>query len=88
VQVKTKSKTASFWLVNRHVTTMTSDSHVYVFVNLRGEGRPEYLVVPSERVADKVIPGTSSTGSVWYPFYRKDRVSEGEGWELFGSAVA
>jgi hypothetical protein len=57
---------------------------MYVFVNLKGDGRPEYVVVPSGRVAAKTLETKSSTGSVWYEFRKSDRLADGEGWELFG----
>ena len=56
VQVKTNQKPASNWLVNKHALTLKSDNHVYglhyvfvnlrvyVFVNLRGIERAEYVV--------------------------------------------
>jgi len=84
VQVKTNRNPANFWLLNSHAAHMSSDSHVYVFVNIRGDLRPEYLVVPSNHVASKVVHEKSSTGSEWYSFMKADRFSQGEGWELFG----
>ena len=84
VQVKTNRKPANFWLVGAHAAKLKSDSHAYVFVNIRKEGRPEYVVAPSAHVAAKVVEETSKKGSVWYSFLRKDRWSNGEGWELFG----
>jgi hypothetical protein len=84
VQVKTNKRAANFWLVGKNATRMVSESHVYVFVNIREDKRPEYLVAPSAHVANKVIPEKSSTGSQWYSFMRADRFFEGEGWELFG----
>jgi hypothetical protein len=88
VQVKTNSKPASFWLAGKNAKSLISNSHMYVFVNLRGDKRPEYLVVPSYHVAAKVKTGKTSTGSVWHPFYKNDRMAEGEGWELFGDPNA
>jgi len=86
VQIKTNRKRAGFWLVGEHATKIKSDSHVYVFVNLaKGDGRPEYLVVPSEQVAAKTRVYHRSTGSVWYGFHREDWPHSGEGWELFGN---
>lgn len=82
VQVKTNKRPANFWLLGPHACHIKSDSHVYVFVNL-GD-RAEYLVVPSEHVAAKMVHEVSSTGSEWYSFMRSDRLSDGEGWELFG----
>lgn len=84
VQVKTNAKRASFWLVGKHALKLRSDSHAYVFVNLRGDTRPEYIVATSNHVADKVVEAKSKTGSVFYEFRSRDRPSDGEGWELFG----
>lgn len=88
VQVKTNKKPAAFWLLNPHASRIKSDSHVYVFVNLKGNDRPEYLAVPSTHVASKVVKTTYSTGSEWYQFNRSDRLSDSEGWELFGDPRA
>jgi len=86
VQVKTNGKAAGFWLVGEHAPKLKSESHLYVFVNLmKGDGRPEYLVVPSEQVAAKTRVDQRATGSVWYGFHRKDWPHDGEGWELFGN---
>lgn len=84
IQVKTNRRAVGFWLVNRHASEWKSDSHAYVFVNLRGTERPEYLVAASSHVAEKVRTNPSRTGSVWYEFHRIDRLFENEGWELFG----
>jgi hypothetical protein len=63
---------------------MKSDSHMYVFVNnARGE-KPEYLVAPSNYVAEKVDHSVSSKGSEWYQFNAADRPTKGAGWEMFG----
>ena len=86
VQVKTNSKAAKFWLLNEHSHRIKSDSHVYVFVNLRGDARPEYLVVRSTDVAEKVVRFVSRKDSVWYSFTKPDGPSNGEGWEIFGNA--
>jgi hypothetical protein len=88
VQVKTNQKPTSNWLVNKHALTLKSDSHVYVFVNLRGMERPEYVVAPSAYVASKVRTEPSKKGSVWYAFYRKDKPTDDEGWSLFGDPHA
>ena len=84
VQVKTNKNSASFWLLGKHSSRMKSASHAYVFVNLKGESRPEYLVVPSRHVAAKMKTTTRSTGSVWYAFRKADRLCKDEGWGLFG----
>ena len=82
VQVKTNRKPAPFWLVGKHAKELEANSHIYVFVNIRGNERPEYIVALSNHVADKVRVSTAKTGSVWYEFRRADRpVDTGEGWE-------
>jgi hypothetical protein len=88
VQVKTNKKPANFWLVGKHARNLKSDSHAYVFVNLKGDGRPECIVASSTHVASKVKVKTSTTGSVWYEFRRVDRPCEEEGWGLFGNPQA
>jgi hypothetical protein len=84
VQVKTNKKPANFWLLGAHAAELKSDSHAYVFVNIRADKRPEYIVAASAHVAAKVTVSTSKKGSVFYSFLRKDRPCEGEGWELLG----
>jgi len=85
---KDEREPAAFWLVGAHAATLKSDSYIYVFVNIRGDGRPEYIVAPSNHVAQKVRIKPAKTGSVWYEFHRVDRYSEREGWEAFGSPDA
>jgi hypothetical protein len=86
VQVKTNGKPAKFWLVGAHAAKLKSDSHIYVFVNIRGDERPEYFVVPSDHVADRVRESHARTGSIWYEFHKTDRLFQStEGWEAFGS---
>jgi hypothetical protein len=85
VQVKTNRKAASFWLLNARARETTSPSHVYVFVNMRGDHRPDYYVVPSRTVAKKMRvtpPGRSST---WYSFFRDSAKPHRERWEVFGN---
>jgi hypothetical protein len=85
VQVKTNKSPATFWLLGANAAKLKSDSHAYVFVNIRKDGRPEYVVAPSVHVAEKVVKETAKTGSVWYSFLRQDRLYVSEGWELFGN---
>jgi hypothetical protein len=83
VQVKTNGKPRSMWLLGAHAANLKSDSHVYVFVNLKGDKRPEYLAVRSDHVAARMKSKTRKTGSTWYSFKRQDRLLSNEGWELF-----
>ena len=96
VQVKTQRQAANYWLVGSQAREISSPTHIYVFINLRGDNRPDYLVVPSAVVADKMHGEPSKkTGSIFYWFGRSAGkefvVSEGwtdqreEGWEIFGS---
>jgi len=94
VQVKTQQDAAKYWLVGSHAKEISSPSHVYVFVNLRGDNRPDYLVVPSEIVATMTYVDGAQTGSKWYCFDKiagKEYVTQQpwtdkrqEGWETFG----
>jgi hypothetical protein len=86
VQVKTNRKAINYWLVGERAHYIKSDSHVYVFMNLEGKDCPEYLVVPSTHVAAKMEKYAAPGGSVWYTFSRANRLSDSEGWELFGDA--
>jgi hypothetical protein len=87
VQVKTNSKKAAFWLVGTNTQTTVSKSHVYVFVNLKGNQRPEYLVVASAEVASKVKISVRAN-STWYAFHAKAYGREGEGWEIFHPVIS
>jgi len=89
VQVKTNKKAANFWLVGAHAAKLRSDSHIYIFVNLKEDLRPDYLVVRSDYVASKVFITNAKTGSVWYSFLRKDHPYDDEGWsDVFGDPNA
>jgi hypothetical protein len=64
---------------------MSSPTHIYVFINLHGELRPDYYVVPSREVAKLARESKASTGSVWYSFSRVDAEKYKEGWSVFES---
>lgn len=88
VQVKTNQSTsANFWLLSAHSERLVSDTHVYVFVGLKKNERPAFLVVPSRVVAANVWKEETKSG-VWYSFSRETkRGYQGEGWEeTFGSS--
>jgi hypothetical protein len=88
VQVKTNRKAAKFWLIGKHTGRFRSKSHVYIFINLKGDARPDYLVVASAFVAKHAHTSNSKTGSVWYSFYRDSVARKAEGWKLFGDPHA
>ena len=95
VQVKTQRQAANYWLVGRQAREINSETHIYVFINLRGDSRPDYLVVPSAVVAKEMYGDPAKTGSTFYCFDRSAGkefvVGKGwadqrqEGWEIFGS---
>jgi hypothetical protein len=95
VQVKTQRQAANFWLVGSQAQEINSPTHIYVFINLKGDNRPDYLVVPSAIVADKMYEAKAKTGSIFYCFDRRAgkefvtaqgwRDQRQEGWEVFGS---
>jgi hypothetical protein len=90
VQVKTNGKKASFWLVGSNAQHLKSQSYVYAFVNIRKNKPPQFLIVPSERVAAATKVSISSTGSVWYEFWHSFDPSVQEdsvGWDVFGSPL-
>ncbi|MGH6709233.1 MAG: hypothetical protein ACREEK_09705 [Bradyrhizobium sp.] len=85
IQVKTNRKAAGFWLLSKDYEELSSPTHIYLFINLQADARPDYYVVPS-RVVKKY--GTTSpvrsTGSIWYAFSRKNAEKYKEKWSVFG----
>jgi hypothetical protein len=83
IQVKTNRKPASSWLLSKDYTELSSDKHIYLFLNLR-DVRPDYYVVPS-RVVSKL--GTTSPvrsgGSVWHEFSRRNAEPYKDKWLIF-----
>ena len=72
IQVKTSWKPVSSWPIGKDYKTEVSESHIYVFINLRGEEKPDYYIVPSRQVAKegRIYRRPNST---WYGFSRKGR---------------
>jgi hypothetical protein len=87
VQVKTNRKAAKFWLLSRSAKELTAPSHVYVFVNLKGDQRPDYVVARSADVARSIKHKTSTTGSEWFEFRRPDNLNGDEGWAIFKEPI-
>jgi hypothetical protein len=84
IQVKTNSKPAGFWLLSKDYRELSSPTHIYLFVNLRGETKPDYYVVPS-RVVKRLGTTTPvrSGGSVWHDFSRRDAEPYKDKWSVF-----
>lgn len=85
VQVKTNRQRMTFWLLNKHAKEIKSPTHIYVFVTLKENQRPEFHVVPSEEVAQHTYVQPTKNGT-WYSFDRSDLKPNTEGWEVFGEA--
>jgi hypothetical protein len=83
VQVKTNAKTFGFWLLNKNAKELNSRSHIYVFVNIRGDGNnPEYYIVPSKTVSKKMYSETGAKSN-WYSFSLKDATPYLNKWKIF-----
>ena len=82
VQVKTNQSTsANFWLLNASAEKLVSDNLIYVFVALRGNQRPKFLVVPSRIVVASVCKQSAQSGT-FYSFARDTKFEhKDEGWE-------
>ena len=63
VQVKTNARHRTNWPLSEGDGAFASGSHVYVFVNLMGGSRPEYVVVPSKQVAAKICTEKNQSGA-------------------------
>jgi hypothetical protein len=87
VQVKTNRKSATFWLLSKDYKDVVSRTHIYLFINLHGDQRPDYYVVPSRIVAQH---GTTSPeregGSIWYSFWRATAERYHERWSILGAS--
>ena len=81
IQVKTSWKPVSSWPIGKHYKSEGSETHVYVFVNFRGEEKPDYYVVPSRIVATEAKSYDRPKGP-WHGFKRgKRKVND---WSIFG----
>jgi hypothetical protein len=69
--------------LSEHAKVMHSDTHIYVFVNIKKEGAPpEVYVVPSAVVADKMWVEKQKGGSVWYSFTLADAKPFQDKWDI------
>ena len=56
--MKTNSDGANKWILTKKAEEYISANHVYIFAAIKGLGeRPEYRIVPSERVARQIKEG-------------------------------
>jgi hypothetical protein len=84
IQVKTNDKRKHSWSLREDFRRVQSDTHVYVFVKLNGEQRPDYYIVSSRQVARDAIEREKHTRTSWrsYPLSRASMYQEN--WALFG----
>jgi hypothetical protein len=82
--VKTNGRPTNFWLLSKDFKEVVSPTHVYLFINLRGNQRPDYYVVPSKIVA-KTGTITPPGKTIFYAFWREDGEKYQEKWSLFGA---
>jgi hypothetical protein len=84
VQVKANAAAAGFWLVGER--TPVSDTHIYVFVNLKSREtgcQREYFIVPSRVVAERKVY-SKHPKSEFYSIYRKHILEYRDLWSVFG----
>ena len=85
VQVKTNSRSASFWLVGVKAQSISSKSHIYVSVNILAKGGEyEFFVVPSTFVSRNVRV-FKRPNSIWYAFDRRTAEKYRSKWALLGA---
>ena len=70
IQVKTNKNSSKSWILSKKCETNYSDNLFYVFVNLNNDkdGKPEFFVVPSKIVAEKI----KTDHSEWLNGKKKD----------------
>jgi hypothetical protein len=73
----------SFWLLGKHAVELKSSTHLYVFVTLRLNQRPEFHALLSEFVSNHVYEQSTKSGT-WYSFDRSNVTPGTEGWDVFG----
>jgi len=84
VQVKTNARTFNFWLLSQKSKEQTSDTHIYVLVNIHKNKEKEtieYYIVPSKVVSQKTIY-SKNKNSEWYTIYSKDIQEYHNKWSL------
>lgn len=84
VQIKTNDKRKHSWALREDFRRVQSDSHVYVFVKLNGERRPDYYIVSSRQVARDAIEREKHTRTSWRSYPLSRAVAYQENWALFG----
>ncbi len=79
VQVKTNASTFSFWLIGKKGVKISSDSHIYVLVNIR-KNEIEYYIVPSKIISRKI---RCDNNDKWHNVSLDDILQYKDKWEIF-----
>jgi hypothetical protein len=89
IQVKTNRKPVGNWLLSKDYKELSAPTHIYLFVNLRADARPDFYVVPSKvvRALGTTTP-VRSGGSIWHSFSRRDADRYKDNWRIFGSRTS
>ncbi len=86
VQVKTKTRPDTFWLLKKDTKKQVSKSHLFVFVNIKntkGTEEVQFFPVPSRIVASRMVGARGR-----FPNIKRDRLFEFRNkWSCFGKAL-
>jgi hypothetical protein len=83
IQVKTAAPVSSYWLLSEHAKEVRSDTHIYVFVSIKQDATPpDFYIVPSAVVADKMWVEKQKGGSIWYSFALADAKPFQDKWDI------
>jgi len=83
IQVKTNTAGSSYWLLNKDSKKMVSDSHIYIFLRIKEDGiSPEFYVVPSRIVAEKMYIEKFKKDTTWYSFTVEDATPYLGKWDI------
>jgi hypothetical protein len=72
IQVKTNKANTNFWLLSKEAKKRISPNLVYIFVNLKREGKPDFYLATSRTVSANMAINRRRN-SVFYWFPRENR---------------
>jgi hypothetical protein len=72
--------TQAYWLLSKEAKSLVSPNLIYVFVNLKQNGKPDFYVAKSSTVAKRTVVERRKN-STWYSFNRDE--SYKDRWDLF-----
>lgn len=88
IHVKVNERRTHSWPLAENYRQLQSSCHIYVFMKLNGEARPDYYIASSQQVARDALDREQRTGIRWrsYPLKRAENFREN--WEVFGSPAS